>query len=128
MFFDESVFFVFALISPVVMYFYCHVMFFLTIIHLHVTFTFTHLLDYSRHSTFVMHHLLQRGWYYTIMHPPSTICCLILGLIRLFSWDIPRPRVFSLDISTNSLGIYEDITHALGIYEDNTLRTGYIRG
>merc|ERR1712055_351042 len=89
--------------------------------HLHITFTFTHLLVYSRHSTFVMHHLLQRGWYHTIMHPPSTICCPILGLIRLFSWDIPTPRVFSLDIPTRALGIYEDITHALGIYEDNTL-------
>ena len=48
MFFDESVFFVFALISPVVMNFYCHVTFFLTIIHLHATFTFAHIHDYSR--------------------------------------------------------------------------------
>merc|ERR1739842_18587 len=79
-------------------------------IHLHVTFTFIDLLVFSRHSTFVMHHLLQRGWYYTIMHPPSTNCCPIPGLIRLFSWDIP----------TRAQGIYEDNTRGVGISQENT--------
>ena len=108
MFFDESVFFVFALISPVVMYFYCHVMFFLTIIHLHVTFTFTHLLDYSRHLTFVMHQMLQRGWYYTIMHPP-------------LNYLLTHTRI--------DTGVLLGYTHATGVLLVYTHpRTGYIRG
>ena len=128
MFFDESVFF------RLQVYFTCRNVFLLScdvFLNHHSPTRYFHLHTLTclqQTLTFVMHQMLQRGWYYTIMHPPSTICCLILGLIRLFSWDIPRPRVFSLDIPTRALGIYEDITHALGIYEDNTLRTGYIRG
>ena len=51
---------------------------------------------------------------------PSTISCPIPGLIRVFSWDIPTPRVFSLYIPTRAQGIYEDNTHGVGISQDNT--------
>ena len=84
---EGATFFVFVHISPVVMYFYCHVMFFLTIIHLHATFTSAHIHDYSRPWLFVTHQMLQRGCHFTIAPaPPSTISYPIPFFILLLWW------------------------------------------
>merc|ERR1739842_253169 len=83
-------------------------------------------LDFSVH-----HQMLQRGYHFTIGHPPSTISCPILGLIRLFSPGIYPRHGCSLWIYPPTHWVYtrRSPTHwvytritpfALDIYEDNT--------
>ena len=107
------------------MYFYCHVMFFFTIIHLQTTFTFAHIHDYSRSWLSSAIRCCREGATVALYYRTSPLIHQLPHTLIdtfFFSWDIPTPRVISLDIPTRALGIYKDITHALGIYKDNTLR------